>query len=90
MSKSISTTTKGGTAVGNLLALIISWSVNHSTGWVIVHTILGWLYVFYYIVFYLFPWGIFIKGIVIIAVIVIGGAIIATNWEEIRRFFTSK
>jgi len=59
MSKSVSTS--GGIGLGSILAGIISWVTNHSIGWLIIHALLGWLYVFYYIVFYLFPWGIFLK-----------------------------
>ena len=33
--------------IGNCIAVTWSWSTNHSVGWAILHTILGWLYVFY-------------------------------------------
>jgi len=34
--------------IGNCLAVYLSWSVNASLGWCIVHGILGWLYVIYH------------------------------------------
>ncbi len=33
---------------GSMLAITISWSVNHSILWMILHGILSWLYVIYY------------------------------------------
>jgi hypothetical protein len=33
---------------GSMLAIAISWSVNHSILWMILHGILSWLYVIYY------------------------------------------
>ena len=33
---------------GSMLATTISWSVNHSILWMILHGILSWLYVIYY------------------------------------------
>jgi len=33
---------------GSMLAITISWSVNHSIGWMIVHGILSWVYVIYH------------------------------------------
>jgi hypothetical protein len=35
---------------GSMLAITISWSVNHSILWMILHGILSWLYVIYYAV----------------------------------------
>lgn len=40
--------TKAGVSFGSALAIAISWSVNQSIFWAIVHGILGWLYVIYY------------------------------------------
>ena len=37
-----------GLKIGAALAMIISWSLNHSIGWAIWHGILGWLYVIYH------------------------------------------
>lgn len=35
--------------IGCVLAMIISWSVNHSVLWAIIHSCCSWLYVGYYI-----------------------------------------
>jgi hypothetical protein len=37
-----------GVSFGSALAIAISWSVNHSIGWAIVHGICSWFYVIYY------------------------------------------
>ena len=39
---------KVGIGFGTALAITISWSVNKSIGWAIVHGILSWFYVIYY------------------------------------------
>jgi hypothetical protein len=39
---------KSGVGFGSALAIAISWSVNHSILWAIIHGILSWLYVIYY------------------------------------------
>lgn len=39
----------GGVGIGAVIAGIISWSVNHSVGWCILHVIFGWFYVIYYL-----------------------------------------
>ena len=39
---------KAGIGFGTALAIAISWSVNKSIGWAIVHGILSWIYVIYY------------------------------------------
>jgi hypothetical protein len=41
---------KTGITFGTALAIAISWSVNHSLFWAIVHGILSWVYVVYYAV----------------------------------------
>jgi hypothetical protein len=41
---------KSGVGFGSALAIAISWSVNHSILWAIIHGILSWLYVIYYAV----------------------------------------
>lgn len=33
---------------GSILAITLSWSVNHSILWMIVHGIFSWFYVIYY------------------------------------------
>ena len=37
-----------GITMGSTLAMVISWSVNKSILWAIVHGFLSWLYVIYY------------------------------------------
>ena len=39
---------KVGVSFGSALAMVISWSVNHSIIWAIIHGILSWIYVIYY------------------------------------------
>jgi len=39
---------KVGVGFGSVLAITISWSINQSIGWAIVHGILSWIYVIYY------------------------------------------
>ncbi len=36
-------------SVGSALAVTLSWSVNHSIGWAIVHGLFNWFYVAYYL-----------------------------------------
>ncbi|HXY68887.1 MAG TPA: hypothetical protein VEH62_05525 [Gemmatimonadales bacterium] len=43
---------KVGIGFGTALAITISWTANKSILWVIVHGILGWLYVIYYLIRY--------------------------------------
>jgi len=42
------TVVKNGIGFGSVLAITISWSVNHSILWAIIHGCLSWLYVVYY------------------------------------------
>lgn len=42
------TAIRSGISFGTALAIAISWSVNKSILWAIVHGIFGWLYVVYY------------------------------------------
>jgi len=37
-----------GLSLGNALAVAISWSINKSVIWAIVHGIFSWAYVIYY------------------------------------------
>lgn len=39
----------GGIGLGSILAIVLSWSVNHSILWAIIHSIFGWAYVIYYV-----------------------------------------
>ncbi len=47
MSKSTSVV-KTGVGFGTVLAITISWSVNQSILWAIIHGIFSWFYVIYY------------------------------------------
>ena len=40
--------TRAGISFGSALAIAISWSVNHSIVWAIVHGVFSWFYVIYY------------------------------------------
>ena len=40
-----------GVGFGSALAMAISFNVNHSLGWAILHGLFGWLYVIYFAVF---------------------------------------
>ena len=40
----------GGVGLGGILAVVLSWSTNHSILWAIIHFIFGWLYVIYWAV----------------------------------------
>ena len=42
------TVVKNGIGFGTVLAITISWSVNHSILWAIIHGCLSWLYVIYF------------------------------------------
>jgi len=37
-----------GLTLGSVIAVVISWSINHSIWWCILHGIFGWFYVIYY------------------------------------------
>ncbi|MFQ9511895.1 MAG: hypothetical protein ACLRZ7_13530 [Lachnospiraceae bacterium] len=41
-----------GISFGSVLAMIISYNAWHSIGWAIVHGILSWAYVIYYMIRY--------------------------------------
>ena len=43
---------KGGISFGSALAMIISYANWHSVGWAIIHGILSWIYVIYYVIKY--------------------------------------
>jgi hypothetical protein len=38
-----------GIGIGSIIAVVISWSVNHSILWCLIHGIFGWFYVIYYL-----------------------------------------
>lgn len=39
---------RAGITMGSTLAMVISWSVNQSILWAVIHGFLSWLYVIYY------------------------------------------
>jgi hypothetical protein len=38
-----------GFTLGAVIAIALSWDLHHSLFWAIVHGLLGWLYVIYYV-----------------------------------------
>lgn len=44
------TVVRDGFSFGSALAICISWSVNHSVVWAVLHGICSWLYVIYWCV----------------------------------------
>lgn len=38
----------GGVGIGSIIAVVVSWSVNHSILWAFIHGWFGWLYLIYY------------------------------------------
>ncbi len=42
------TVVSNGVSLGSAIAVTISWSVNHSILWAILHGIFSWAYVLYY------------------------------------------
>ena len=44
--------TKSGNTFGSCLAMVISFTTWHSVGWAIIHGLLSWVYVIYYILRY--------------------------------------
>ena len=45
-------TVKSGITFGSALAMVISYTTWHSVGWAIIHGLLGWLYVLYFVIAY--------------------------------------
>ncbi len=43
------TATKAGIGFGCALAIAMSWTANQSIGWAVIHGILSWIYVIYYL-----------------------------------------
>ncbi len=48
----IKETVKKGVSFGSVLAMIISYDAWHSIFWAIIHGLLSWIYVIYYIIMY--------------------------------------
>ncbi|GGX58681.1 hypothetical protein [Saccharospirillum salsuginis] len=42
---------KHGVSFGTVLAIVLSWSVNKSILWAIVHGVFSWIYVLYFALF---------------------------------------
>lgn len=47
MSENKASSSGGGIGIGAVIAIVWSWTTNHSVLWCIVHGIFGWLYVLY-------------------------------------------
>ena len=43
---------KAGISFGSALAMVVSYANWHAIGWAILHGILGWIYIIYYIIKY--------------------------------------
>ena len=50
--KTVKETVKTGVSFGSALAMVISYVNWHSIGWAIIHGLMGWVYVIYYIIRY--------------------------------------
>ena len=50
--KTITRTVQTGISFGSALAMIISYANWHSVGWAILHGLLSWFYVIYYVIRY--------------------------------------
>ena len=48
----VTKTVKTGISFGSALAMVISYVNWHSIGWAIIHGLLSWFYVIYYIIKY--------------------------------------
>ncbi len=48
MNGSTGSAAKAGVSLGSAIAVAISWSINKSIFWAIVHGVLSWLYVIYF------------------------------------------
>ena len=40
-----------GLGLGNVIAAMVSWTVNKSILWAFIHGIFGWFYIIYYLIF---------------------------------------
>jgi hypothetical protein len=52
MGKHSGTAAGAGIGFGTALAITISWSANKSILWAIIHGLLSWIYVVYYVIRY--------------------------------------
>jgi branched-subunit amino acid transport protein len=46
------TSTSSGIGIGAVIAIILSWTTNHSILWCILHGIFSWFYVIYWVIQY--------------------------------------
>lgn len=44
--------TGSGVGLGSVIAVILSWTTNHSILWAIAHGIFSWFYVIYWVLVY--------------------------------------
>jgi len=51
MKKSVNFAVQHGYSLGSIIAVAVSWSLNHSIIWAILHGLFGWFYVVYYLIF---------------------------------------
>ncbi|MCR5012449.1 MAG: hypothetical protein K6A72_08910 [Lachnospiraceae bacterium] len=52
VSKTVEKTVKTGISFGSALAMVVSYVNWHSIFWAIVHGLMGWVYIVYYIIRY--------------------------------------
>ena len=50
--KNVTNTVKSGITFGSALAMVISYCNWHSIGWAVIHGLMSWIYVIYYIIKY--------------------------------------
>lgn len=50
--ETVSNSVKSGITFGSALAMVISYANWHSVGWAIIHGLMSWIYVIYYIIRY--------------------------------------
>lgn len=50
--EAVGKTVKSGISFGCALAMVISYSTWHSVGWAVLHGLLSWVYVIYFILRY--------------------------------------
>jgi len=47
-----SSVSSGGVSIGAVIAIILSWTVNKSILWCILHAFCSWFYVIYWVIVY--------------------------------------
>lgn len=52
VTKTVKNSAKAGISFGSALAMVISYTAYKSIGWAIVHGLLSWVYVVYYLIKY--------------------------------------